>query len=75
MILSTYFFECWAWVMLNSRDLLIIAYIFANRFTIAGMGEEFSVNLGLNYKQVVNIGLIIVAAITSVVVLTVGIHY
>ncbi|KMK76019.1 ABC transporter permease [Alkalihalobacillus pseudalcaliphilus] len=55
-----------------SIPLLIIAYIFANRFTIAGMGEEFSVNLGLNYKQVVNIGLIIVAAITSVVVLTVG---
>ncbi|THG88863.1 iron ABC transporter permease [Alkalihalobacillus alcalophilus ATCC 27647 = CGMCC 1.3604] len=55
-----------------SIPLLIIAYLFANRFTIAGMGEEFSVNLGLNYKQVVNIGLIIVAAITSVVVLTVG---
>ncbi|GAF66279.1 ABC transporter permease protein [Bacillus sp. TS-2] len=55
-----------------SIPLLIMAYFFANRFTIAGMGEEFSVNLGLNYKQVVNIGLIIVAAITSVVVLTVG---
>ncbi|KYG32103.1 ABC transporter permease [Alkalihalobacillus trypoxylicola] len=55
-----------------SIPLLIMAYFFANRFTIAGMGEEFSVNLGLNYKQVVNVGLIIVAAITSVVVLTVG---
>lgn len=55
-----------------SIPVLIIAYIFANRFTVAGMGEEFSVNLGLNYKQVVNIGLIIVALITSVVVLTVG---
>lgn len=55
-----------------SIPVLIIAYLFANRFTVAGMGEEFSVNLGLNYKQVVNIGLIIVALITSVVVLTVG---
>ncbi|WP_368503007.1 ABC transporter permease [Alkalihalophilus sp. As8PL] len=55
-----------------SIPLLILAYIFANRFTIAGMGEEFSKNLGLKYKQVVNIGLVIVAAITSVVVLTVG---
>ncbi|MFC0561725.1 ABC transporter permease [Halalkalibacter alkalisediminis] len=55
-----------------SIPVLIIAYIFANRFTVAGMGEEFSVNLGLNYKQVVNIGLVIVALITSVVVLTVG---
>jgi len=55
-----------------SIPLVIIAYLFANKFTIAGMGEEFSVNLGLNYKQVVNIGLIIVALVTSVVVLTVG---
>lgn len=37
------------------------------------MGEEFSKNLGLNYKQVVNIGLTIVALISSVVMLTVGI--
>ncbi|MCM3762182.1 ABC transporter permease [Alkalihalobacillus oceani] len=51
---------------------LILAYLFANRFTVAGMGEEFSVNLGLNYRRVVNLGLIIVALITSVVVLTVG---
>ncbi|MRG85117.1 ABC transporter permease [Salinibacillus xinjiangensis] len=55
-----------------SIPLLIIAYLFANRFTIAGMGEEFSKNLGLNYRQVVNIGLAIVAMITAVVVLTVG---
>lgn len=55
-----------------SIPILIIAYLFANTFTVAGMGEEFSVNLGLNYKQVVNIGLIIVALITSVVILTVG---
>ncbi|MCK0470370.1 ABC transporter permease [Halalkalibacter sp. APA_J-10(15)] len=55
-----------------SIPVLIIAYIFANRFTVAGMGEEFSTNLGLNYKKVVNIGLIIVALVTSVVVLTVG---
>ncbi|NHN29678.1 ABC transporter permease [Paenibacillus agricola] len=55
-----------------SVPLVIIAYLFANRFTVAGMGEEFSVNLGLNYKQVVNIGLVIVALVTSVVILTVG---
>ncbi|GIO68665.1 MAG TPA: ABC transporter permease [Paenibacillus cookii] len=55
-----------------SIPLLIIAYLFANRFTIAGMGEEFAVNLGLNYKAVVNIGLVLVAAVSSVVILTVG---
>lgn len=55
-----------------SIPLLIIAYLYANRFTVAGMGEEFSVNLGLNYKRIVNIGLIIVAMISAVVLLTVG---
>ncbi|WP_010269093.1 ABC transporter permease [Paenibacillus senegalensis] len=55
-----------------SIPLVIIAYLYANRFTVAGMGEEFSVNLGLKYKQVVNIGLILVALVTTVVLLTVG---
>ncbi|WP_054950380.1 ABC transporter permease [Numidum massiliense] len=55
-----------------SIPLVIIAYAFANKFTVAGMGEDFAKNLGLNYKQVVNIGLIIVALVTSAVVLTVG---
>ncbi|HLS67294.1 MAG TPA: ABC transporter permease [Pseudogracilibacillus sp.] len=52
---------------------LIIAYLFANRFTIAGMGEDFAKNLGLNYRQVVNIGLMISALVTASVVLTVGV--
>ncbi|NIK12077.1 ABC transporter permease [Alkalibacillus almallahensis] len=55
-----------------SIPLLAVAYGYANKFTIAGMGEDFSTNLGLNHKQVVNVGLIIVAISTSVVVLTVG---
>jgi iron complex transport system permease protein len=55
-----------------SVPIMILAYIYANKFTIAGMGEDFAVNLGLNYKKVVNIGLIIVALISSVVLLTVG---
>ncbi|WP_100408286.1 ABC transporter permease [Bacillus solitudinis] len=55
-----------------SIPLVIVAFLYANRFTIAGMGEDFSKNLGLNYKTVVNIGLVIVALVTSVVILTVG---
>src|SRR5690625_799136 len=56
-----------------SIPTLIIAYVFANKFTIAGMGEEFAKNLGLNYRQVVNIGLIISALVTASVVLSVGV--
>src|SRR5699024_2424779 len=42
------------------------------KFTIAGMGEDFSKNLGLNYRQVVNLGLMIAALVTASVVLSVG---
>lgn len=60
-------------LMYVSIPILAIAYLYANKFTIAGMGEDFARNLGLNYRQVVNIGLVIVALVTSSVVLTAGI--
>jgi iron complex transport system permease protein len=67
-------------VMKGSYELLyisvpvfIIAYLYANRFTVAGMGEDFSKNLGMKYRSVVNIGLVLVALITATVVLTVGV--
>jgi len=55
-----------------SIPVVVIAYLYANKFTIAGMGEEFATNLGLNYRKVVNLGLVIVALVSSVVMLTVG---
>ncbi len=55
-----------------SIPALILAYFYANRFTIAGMGKDFASNLGLQYKQIVNIGLVIVAFVSSIVLLTVG---
>lgn len=55
-----------------SIPLVIIAYVYADKFTFTGMGESFSVNLSIKYKRVVNIGLIIVSLITSLVILTVG---
>ncbi len=55
-----------------SIPLVIIAFLYANKFTIAGMGEDFSINLGLDYNKIVNIGVSIVALISSVVVITVG---
>lgn len=59
-------------ILYISIPVLIVAYFYANRFTVAGMGEDFSRNLGLAYKRIVNIGLILVALITTTVVLTVG---
>ena len=55
-----------------SIPLVFIAFLYANKFTIAGMGEDFSANLGLNHKWVVNVGLTIIALITSVIIITVG---
>lgn len=55
-----------------SIPLVFIAFMYANKFTLAGMGEDFSTNLGLNYNRVVSIGISIVALIASIVVITVG---
>lgn len=55
-----------------SIPLVFVAFMYANKFTLAGMGKDFSTNLGLNYNRVVNIGIAIVALISSIVVITVG---
>ncbi|HAX71938.1 MAG TPA: iron ABC transporter permease [Firmicutes bacterium] len=52
--------------------LVIIAFLYASKFTIAGMGEDFSTNLGLNHQTIVNIGLTIVSLISAVIVVTIG---
>ena len=51
---------------------VLLAYAFANRFTLAGMGEEMSETLGLSYAQVRLLGLAIVSAVTAVTVVTIG---
>lgn len=52
--------------------LTAVAYVAADRFTVAGMGEAFTKNLGLNYGRVVALGLTIVSLVTAVNVVTVG---
>ncbi|WP_108263597.1 ABC transporter permease [Mangrovicoccus ximenensis] len=49
-----------------------LAYLFADRFTIAGLGETASIGLGLNYVQTLWIGMITVSVVTAMVVVTVG---
>ena len=36
------------------------------------MGEDFAINLGLDYKKIVNLGLVIVSIVTVCVVITAG---
>ncbi|MFQ8431238.1 ABC transporter permease [Amaricoccus sp. W119] len=49
-----------------------IAWIAADRFTVAGLGRDFATNLGLDYRRVLALGVSIVAIVTAVVVSTVG---
>lgn len=50
----------------------VLAYIAADRFTVAGMGKDFTTNLGLNYQRVMVLGLVIVSMVSAVVLVSVG---
>ncbi|MFC5928861.1 ABC transporter permease [Cryobacterium melibiosiphilum] len=52
--------------------LTVAIYIAGDRFTVAGLGEEFTTNLGLNYRRTVALGLFLVSIVTAVVVVVVG---
>ncbi|GAA1734096.1 ABC transporter permease [Microbacterium paludicola] len=57
------------WIVL----LVVIAvFIAADRFTVAGLGEEISTNVGLNYNRIVLIGTALIAIATGVVTVVVG---
>ena len=60
-------------ILYFSIPALIVAYMFANRFSIIGMGQDFAINLGLNYQQVLYLGLAIVATVTSIIIVSVGV--
>lgn len=53
--------------------LVVIAFVAADRFTVAGMGETFSANAGLDHRSVLAVGLAIVSVVSAVVVVTVGV--
>ncbi|WP_243232747.1 ABC transporter permease [Microbacterium sp. CIAB417] len=49
-----------------------IAWVAADRFSVIGLGEEFATNLGLDYRRVVAVGMVIIAVITAAVLVTAG---
>lgn len=51
---------------------VVLAFVYATRFSIAGMGEDFSKNLGVSYQFVVMVGLTIIAIISSLTFVMVG---
>lgn len=52
---------------------IVITYIYANQFTVVGMGEAFAKNLGVSYRMVMNIGLFSVSLTISAISITIGI--
>lgn len=56
-----------------SLPAILITYLYASRFTVIGLGKDFSKSLGLNYNAVMNIGLFCVSLTVSTVVITAGV--
>lgn len=50
----------------------VLGYLFADRFTVVGMGREFATNLGVSYTKILYTALIIVSVMAAVVVVVVG---
>ena len=78
-LLSVWHLGDFSGVLLGRYELLwlagllaLAAYLIADRLTILGLGETVSINLGLNRQTILWAGLVIVALITSLVVVTVG---
>ncbi|MFP7761455.1 ABC transporter permease [Marisediminicola sp. LYQ85] len=53
--------------------MTVLAWIAADRFSVAGLGQEFSTGLGLRYGRVLALGLLIIATVTAIVVVTAGV--
>lgn len=77
--LNAWFQGSFSTVMKGNYELLylcipaiILAFIYANKFTIAGMGENFATNLGVNHGKIVNIGLILVSSVSALTMVMVG---
>lgn len=77
--LSTYLSGSFALILKGNYELVylvlplvVFAFFYANHFNIVGMGEEFSKNLGVNYKFVLVLGLTIASVITASVIVIVG---
>ncbi|MEO9901726.1 iron chelate uptake ABC transporter family permease subunit [Nisaea sp.] len=56
-----------------SFGLTCVAYVAADRFTVAGLGQDFTTNLGLDYRKVMALGMVIVSLVTATVVVTCGV--
>jgi iron-siderophore transport system permease protein len=52
--------------------IALLTYLVADQFAIVGLGRTASISLGLNYGQVVLLGLVAISVVSSLTVVTVG---
>ncbi|MGY1640420.1 ABC transporter permease [Geodermatophilus sp. SYSU D00703] len=52
--------------------MVVVAWVAADRFSVIGLGEEFATNLGLDHRRWVTVGMVLIAVITAVVLVTAG---
>ncbi|WP_086981286.1 iron chelate uptake ABC transporter permease subunit VctD [Vibrio aphrogenes] len=77
--LSSWAVANFATILAGNFELLYIAlpvaifsYLYATRISAVGMGKDFAINLGLNYQQVMTIGVALVSIMSATVVMIVG---
>ncbi|MCP3699703.1 MAG: iron chelate uptake ABC transporter family permease subunit, partial [Aliivibrio sp.] len=75
-----------AWTVANFANILqgnyellyiavpisVISYWYATRLSAVGMGKDFATNIGLKYKQILFLGIILVSVMSATVVMIVG---
>ena len=57
------------WIVLF---VVIAVFFYADRLTVAGLGEDVATNVGLNYNRIVLVGTSLVAVAAGVVTVVVG---
>ncbi len=57
------------WVVLL---VLVAVYLYADKLTVAGLGEDIATNIGLNYQRMILLGTGLIAVATGVVTVVVG---
>lgn len=59
-------------IILLIFPVVLMTYLYAQRFTIAGMGEGMATSLGVGYANLVGLGLLLVSLTVASTVITVG---
>ena len=57
------------WIVLL---VLLAVYFYADKLTVAGLGEDIAANIGLNYQRMILLGTGLIAVATGVVTVVVG---